>query len=87
MRTRSEGESETHASFWQNFVLRQFIGVWGERVFISIFGAWFFVAALCDVYISSRGGWNWLFLPIGLVPAGIGALLMLVAFGMRGASP
>jgi hypothetical protein len=54
-----------------------------ERVLISLFGAWFFVAPLCDVYISSRGGWNWLFLPLGAVPAGIGALLMLLAIGMR----
>ena len=57
-----------------------------ERVLISIIGAWFFVAALFDVYFSSRGGWNWLFLPLGAIPAGIGAFLMLVAFAMRAPS-
>jgi len=50
---------------------------------IFVFGMWFFVAAVCDLYFSTRGGgWHWMFLPIATVPAGIGAYLVLLALTM-----
>lgn len=50
---------------------------------VLISGLWFFVASVCDLYFSTRtGGWHWMFLPLALVPAGLGAYLVLLALTM-----
>jgi len=51
-----------------------------EDAICFAFGVWLFVAAVRDFYISARAEWHWMTLPLGLVPAGIGVCVMLLAF-------
>ena len=54
-----------------------------ERVLVFIVGAWFFIGAAVDLYFAPKGGWKWTFLPLEVVPAGLGIFLMLLTFVMR----